>query len=280
MSEEGGCRVADNRPIGIFDSGLGGLTVVKELIKQLPNEQILYFGDTKRVPYGTKSRETISLFAHQDAAFLLSMDVKMIVAACGTVSSVVEDLPQVLPVPYMGVVENAARAAVAATRNGRIGVLGTEATIASGAHKRAILSILPSATVFTRACSLFVPLVEAGWYRPEDPGVMRIARTYLDDLCKEGLDTLILGCTHYPLLSQVIEGIMGRQVTLINMGTSTAAAVAKRLKVTDSLCDGTKPGKQSLFVSDLTDSFCRTASVLLGQDAQSISVKQVEIDRL
>lgn len=268
--------MADNRPIGVFDSGLGGLTVVKEIIAALPNEDIIYFGDTDRVPYGTKSRDTIRKFARQDEAFLLSKDVKLIVAACGTVSSVASDIGEQLPVPYVEVVSHAAKAAVAATKNGKIGVIGTNATVMSGEHKRQILELKPDATVITQGCTLFVPLVEAGWVDENDIVVIETVKKYLAPMIEAGVDTLILGCTHYPLLSSAIKKVMGEEVVLINAGVSTAAAVKEVLIKSDMLNNSKAEPKREYFVSDLTPSFHSTAGLLLGADPQNVNTVDIE----
>lgn len=272
--------MADNRPIGVFDSGLGGLTVVKELVKQLGNEDIIYFGDTDRVPYGTKSNETIKKFARQDEAFLLSKDVKLIVAACGTVSSVAGDTAKELPVPFVEVVSHACAAAVSATKNGKIGVIGTSATINSGEHRKQILSLSPDCEVLCQSCTLFVPLVESGWIDENDIVVYETVKKYLTPMLEAGVDTLILGCTHYPILSSAIKKVMGENVTLINAGTSTAEAVKHLLTEKDMLSSNDKKGNISYFVSDITPSFSSTASLLLGEKVYENEVIQVDINSL
>lgn len=270
--------MADNRPIGVFDSGVGGLTVVKEIVKCLPNEDIVYFGDTKRVPYGTKSKQTIRKFAREDEAFLLREDVKLIIAACGTVSAVAFDTGKDLPVEFVGVVSNAAKSAVCSTKNKKIGVLGTSATIKSEAHKKEILKLMPDAKVFTQECTLFVPLVEAGLTSSDDIAVNKIADDYLVPIKESGVDTLILGCTHYPLLMDVIQKKMGSNVTLINMGEATAAYVAESLKRENALNCKTEKGNVKIFVSDITQSFCDTASLILSADINENNINQVEIE--
>ena len=214
--------MADSRPIGIFDSGLGGLTVVREIVKLMPNENIVYFGDTGRVPYGTKGCETIRKYALQDERFLLSHDVKMIVAACGTVSSVAADTAESLPVPFVEVVSHSVRAAVNSTQNGKIGILATSATINSGSHKKQILELLPKAQVIEAAGTLLVPIVEEGWTSPDDTVAIEALRRYLKPMIDAGVDTLILGCTHYPLLTDVIREIVGEGVALIDSGAAAA----------------------------------------------------------
>ena len=272
--------MADNRPIGIFDSGLGGLTVAKEILNTLPNEDIIYFGDTDRVPYGTKSRDTIRRYARQDEAFLLSQNVKLIVAACGTVSSVASDIGEQLPVPYVEVVSHAAKAAVKATKNGKIGVIGTNATVMSGEHKRVIKEFLPSAEVYVQGCTLFVPLVESGFTDENDVIVFETVKRYLAPLKKAGIDTLILGCTHYPVLSNAIKRYMGEEVTLINAGISTAGAVKELLLKNNLLNDSDKASTQKYFVSDITPSFKATARLLLGSEPTEEQLSQVDIEKL
>lgn len=271
--------MADKRAIGVFDSGLGGLTVVKELIKQLPNEDIVYFGDTGRVPYGTRSVETIRKYTIQDEKFLLKNNVKLIIAACGTVSSVASDTALELPVPFFEVVSHASNSAVNATKNGKIGVIGTNATVKSQQHKKYILNAMPNAEVLTVSCPLFVPLVEEGWYSADDVVVTETVARYLKPLFDFGADTLILGCTHYPVLSDAITKVMGDNVTLINAGTSTALAVKKYLNENGFENSGIG-GKHSFFVSDKPDSFRNQASILLGEDIDEQKVKKVDLSNL
>lgn len=272
--------MADKRPIGVFDSGLGGLTVVKELLNALPDENIVYFGDTDRVPYGTKSRDTIRKFARQDEAFLLSKGVKLIVAACGTVSSVASDIGEELPVPYIEVVSHASKAAAEATRNGKIGVIGTNATISSGEHRQHILKYLPDAQVISQSCTLFVPLVETGWIDENDPVVYETVKKYLTPMVEAGVDTLILGCTHYPVLSSAIRRVMGENITLINAGVSTAQAVKETLSRNSMLNDSGEISNQEYFVSDVTPSFPKIAALLLGKELEDGAVKQVDIEKI
>ena len=270
--------MSDSRPIGIFDSGLGGLTVMKEISEKLPNENIVYFGDTGRVPYGTRSRETIRKYAVQDEKFLLNNDVKIIIAACGTVSAVAADTAYDLPVPFFEVISYAATAAVAATRNGKIGVIGTPATINSNAHKNRILQIDKTCEVTAISCPLFVPLVEEGWIDADNIAVYHTAKRYLEPLKKAGVDTLILGCTHYPLLCNVISKVMGSDVTLINMGTATADAVKSYLTENNMLTNANNNGTNKFFVSDMTNSFQKTAELLLGESIDESNLEQVDID--
>ncbi len=256
--------MADNRPIGVFDSGLGGLTVVRELIKVMPYEDIVYFGDTGRVPYGTRSRETIYKYTKQDESFLLSQDVKMIIAACGTVSSVASGTGELLPVPFVEVVSHAARRAVEATVNGKIGVIATPATVKSNSYKKYIHSLMPNAEVVQNDCPLFVPLVEAGWVERDDLVIIETARRYLEPIKAAGVDVLIMGCTHYPVITDVIRDIMGENVALVNTGEYTAKAAYDMLVSKDMQSESKTLGTQKYFVSDKTEAFSKTASILMG----------------
>lgn len=216
------------RPIGVFDSGVGGLTVVNEIMARLPHESILYFGDTARVPYGPKSPATVRRYAREAATFLLSRDVKMIVIACNTATAHAADILRAeAPVPVVGVIQPGARAAAAATRNGRIGVLGTAGTIGSGAYDLALRRLVPESRVYAQPCPLFVPLVEEGWTSHD--ATRLVAREYVQPLLDLDVDVLILGCTHYPLLRPVIESILGNRVRLVDSARETAIEVRKVL---------------------------------------------------
>lgn len=268
--------MSDKRAIGVFDSGLGGLTVAREIMKLMPNEDIVYFGDTGRVPYGTRSLETIRRYTREDERFLLSKDVKLIVAACGTVSSVAADTGKELPVPFVEVVSHSVDAAVSATKNKKIGVLGTAATIRSGSHKRRILELIPDALVVENSATLLVPLVEEGWCSPDDPVVIGAVKRYVEPMMENGVDTVILGCTHFPILKEAISCVMGDGVNLINMGTSAADAVYDMLKQNDALNLSGGAGHK-FFVSDKPASFCKTAGILLGKEIESDVIEQVDI---
>ena len=264
----------DNRSIGVFDSGLGGLTAVKQIIEELPNENIVYFGDTGRVPYGTRSRETIIKYSKNDVGFLLSKDVKVIVVACGTVSSVaLPHIQKMTPVPIIGVVSAASNAAVAATKNKKIGIIGTSGTIKSGAYERYIKSKDPMIETYSKACPLFVPLVENGHF---DTMVAElVTEEYLAGIKENGVDTLILGCTHYPLLKNTIARFMGAGVTLIDAGAEVAREL-KRLLNEKDLCAGEKPETfYSYYVSDDVDGFEILGGTFL---EQTISGKVEKID--
>ena len=267
----------DQRPIGVFDSGLGGLTAARQLRRLMPSENIIYFGDTSRVPYGNRSRDTILKYARQDTRFLRSFDLKAIVIACGTVSS--NCLPQLQAendIPIIGVVEPAVRRAAALTRNKRVGVAATRATVASGAFQRALAALDGDVTVFSHPCPLFVPLVEEGRCRPEDPVIRLVAEEYLLPLREQGVDTLVLGCTHYPLLSDVIAQVMGRSVALVDSGAEAAAALQALLAEREALAEGS--GGVRCYTSDRAADFQRLASLFLGEDS-AIQAQQIDITR-
>ena len=269
----------DRRPIGVFDSGMGGLTAVRELIHLMPEEDIVYFGDTGRVPYGSRSRETIVRYARQDVAFLRTFDLKLIVIACGTVSTTaLEVLAQENPIPVLGVVAPAAAAAARATRNDRVGLIGTQASIRSGAYEALIHKEDPAAQVFSQPCPLFVPLVENGRFKPGDVVIETVAAEYLAPLKAAGVDTLVLGCTHYPLLEGVISAQMGPEVTLVNAGAEGAWAAAARLAELDALSGRDGGGTCRYFVSDRQEDFSRLASIFLGWDVTE-AVGQVDISQ-
>lgn len=267
----------DNRPIGVFDSGLGGLTVVRELLKRLPHEDIVYFGDTGRVPYGSRSPEIIKRYAAQDCGLLLEQDVKYIIAACGTVSSVAGEVLGGLPVPAMGVVEPTVEAALAATKTGRIGVIGTSVTVRSGSFEQAIKRERPDAQVFAQACPVLVTLVESGWVDEDNAATEAVARRYLEPFMERKIDTLILGCTHFPLLSDVISRILGDEVTLINSGAATAERCEALLMEREMLTDSEKAGRCRFFVSDQPYNFTRIAEMFLGR-AVGEDVRQVNME--
>lgn len=271
--------MADRRPIGIFDSGLGGLTVAKEIIKLLPNEDIVYFGDTGRVPYGTRSAETIKNYAQQDEGFLLSKNVKLIVAACGTVSAVAGENPS-LEVPFIEVISHSVNMAVKNTKNKKIGVLATAATIRSSRHRQLILEKMPDATVVEASGTLLVPLVEEGWVDKNDPIVLETVERYVAEMKKVGVDTVILGCTHFPIVAEAIKKVMGEEVFLVNMGVATGVAVKERLEQENALNDKTQTGHHSFFVSDKTAAFEDTASILLGKRIDGNMVEQVNINAI
>ncbi len=259
--------------IGIFDSGLGGLTALKALHRLVPGEELIYFGDTGRVPYGTRSADTVRKYASQDAAFLLSQGVDAILVACGTASTVALDhLQKTLPVPVVGVVAPAARAAAAATVNRKIAVIGTPATVRTGAFPAAVRALLPDAEIISRACPLLVPLVEEGFTAP-DCEITRLAcEHYLADIRESGADTLILGCTHYPIISDLISSVLPG-VTLISSGEEAARAAA-------ALVREPRPGSAPIryYVSDDPALFTSAAARFLGSDTSGRAEK-IDVDR-
>lgn len=263
----------DNRPIGVFDSGLGGLTAVRELEAILPDEKIVYFGDTGRVPYGTRGRDVIRRYTEDDCAFLERYDVKMIIAACGTVSSVAGDIIHSRSVPAVDVVEPTARAAVAATKNGKIGIIGTAATVKSGSYAKVIEALLPEAEVFGQECPMLVPLVENGWIGEDDKIAALAVERYLEPLKKEGIDTLILGCTHFPLLVPHIAAYLGENVSLISAGAAAAKAAAAILEKSEKLSCG--EGGTQFFVSDKGQNFKAVAKTFLGRECEDVNVVDI-----
>ena len=262
--------------IGIFDSGIGGLTVVREVIRQLPDERIIYFGDTARVPYGPKSPDTVRRYSHEISEFLRSQDVKAIVVACNTATAhALPMLQSELSVPVIGVVEPGARAAVAASRRGELGVIGTAGTIGSGAYERAIKQIAPNAHIMARACPLFVPLVEEGWL--DTPATRLIAREYLAPMKAAGVDTLVLGCTHYPLLKPLLAELLGPDVVLIDSAQETAAETARVLSNRGLLAPSNGEGwrrnaavPHRFVASDAPDHFLRLGQRFLGSAIECV----------
>ncbi len=254
----------NNSPIGVFDSGVGGLTAVKELKHLVPNENIVYFGDTARVPYGTRSEQTVLEYANQDIDFLLSKGVKLIVAACGTVSSIYpEQLRNKLPVPFFGVVESTANAALKATKNKKIGVIGTAATIRSESYKRVLLNLDSSLEIVSNACPLFIPLVENGFVQNDNHITYEVAKLYLAPMLEKGVDTLILGCTHFPIISNIIKQVMGDGVTLIDPGYEIAKTVCNTLDTNNLFADKSRTGTADYYVSDTIEGFSQLAKIFL-----------------
>ncbi len=258
-------RRADiSRPIGVFDSGLGGLTVFKALSRRLPGEDLVYFGDTAHVPYGSKSAEEVERCSLAAARFLMGKRVKALVVACNTSSALaLPRLRRELPVPVIGVIEPGARAAASASRGGRVGVIGTEATVLSGAYPAALRIALPGAKVKAAACPLFVPLVEEGWWG--GPVALETARRYLSPIKRFGVDTLILGCTHYPLLKGVIGRVMGPGVRLVDSAVEVSREAARQLEAMGLRRDGTpRRGRWSFYASDAPPRVLRLARRWLG----------------
>ncbi|MGN0664371.1 MAG: glutamate racemase [Negativibacillus sp.] len=267
----------DNRAIGVFDSGLGGLTVVKELHKILPNENIVYLGDTGRVPYGSRSRETIIKYAMQDINFLKKKDIKMIVAACGTVSSTLpREISENLGLPYADVILPSAQEACALTAHGRIGVVGTSASMRSNAYGKTIRNIRGDVRVFGNACPLLVHLVENGLVQPDNQITRLTVEMYLKPLMEENIDTLILGCTHYPIIYDIFNQILDYNVTLIDPGKCTARYVKKILTANGMLAERTETGLTQYNVTDQVSGFDQTASLFLGEPVSG-SLNQVEL---
>lgn len=267
----------NNNAIGVFDSGLGGLSAVKQMLKAMPNENIIYFGDTGRVPYGNRSKETIRRYAMQDANFLLKNNVKMVVAACGTVSSVAPDLKDILSVPYTGVVLPTCFTALNVSRNGKIGVIGTTATINSHSYKTRIQEKNPAFEVYEQDCPLFVPLVENGIIDRNDMIVKLVVEKYLSPLKDAKVDTVILGCTHYPILKEAIGDFMGEDVTLIDSGKETALYTKKVLCENNLLNTQNETGTAQFFVSDTPDNFEKIASLFLSTDMKN-TAKRINIE--
>lgn len=261
--------------IGVFDSGLGGLTCVKEIMDIMPDEPIVYFGDTGRVPYGSKSNETIIKYVKSDIKFLKSFDLKMIVVACGTASAIaLPVLSDAITIPIFGVVDAAAKAAVESTKNNKIGIIGTAGSIRSGAYEAKIKELNPQIKTFARACPLFVPLVEEGHTKGEIARL--VAEEYLQELKKSGVDTLILGCTHYPLLKETISCVMGDGVTLIDPGRLLANYVKTYLEK-ENLC-AKESGEYKFFVSDYPDGFMRLAEDFLQRKIDS-KIEKIDIEK-
>ena len=263
--------MSDSRPIGVFDSGIGGLTVVRHLMRVLPREHIVYFGDTARVPYGNKSPETVRRYSREILDYLLGRDVKLVVVACNTASAhALEELGRVSPVPVEGVVRPGARAAVQASRSRRVGVIGTAGTMKSGAYERAIKAVDPATHVTQRACPLFVPFVEEGWL--DHPATRLVAHEYLGPLRDDGIDTLVLGCTHYPLLKPLLGEVMGPDVRLIDSAEETAAAVSRELASSTLHAPETAVGSVHFVVSDAPEQFERVGAAFLGEGVRDIEL--------
>lgn len=265
-------------PIGVFDSGIGGLTVAREIMRQIPNEKIVYFGDTARVPYGNKSRETITRYARQIVRFLQTQEVKAIVVACNTASAyALDEIEKELNIPMIGVVKPGAKVAAASTQNGKIGVIGTEGTIGSHIYSTYIEQINPGVKVIGKACPLFCPLVEEGLW--QDPVTDEIARRYLTELIDIGIDTLILGCTHYPLIRSTLGKIMGDGVTLVNPAYETARELRELLAQRELLNQSEShlgDNRYRFYVSDAAEKFKQFANSIIKYGI--LSAKTVPIE--
>ena len=268
----------DNRAIGVFDSGLGGLTAVRELRKIMPGEDIVFFGDTARVPYGNRSPEILKRYASQCISFLEKQNVKLIIVACGTVSTVFgESLQDGHSAPCMGVLKPTVEAAAAVTKNKKIGLIATAASVNSGAYKKLIEEILPEAEFTGKACPLFVPLVEGGYGNSACEVTRLVAKDYLSAFDGKDIDTLILGCTHYPLLYNLIDSLTGYRLNLIDSGKETALAAKKFLEKSDLLSEK-EQGSMSFFVTDRVQGFTSIAKEFLGEELSDVT--RIDIDEL
>ena len=264
-------------PVGVFDSGVGGLTVAREISRQLPNENIVYFGDTARVPYGSKSQNTIIRFSEQIIRFLKTKDVKAIVIACNTASALALDaVRDEFDLPIMGVVIPGARAAVEATKNRKVGVVGTDATVQSGMYTKVIHGMAPDITVIEKACPLFVPLVEEGF--KEHPVTGEIIEYYLESMRSTDIDAMILGCTHYPLLRSRIREYMGDKIQIVNPAYETAMDLKRLLKEQGMANDGAtqQNSRYSFYVSDAAEKFRRFANTVMPFDVPTTNVVNIE----
>lgn len=269
--------LSKKQPIGIFDSGVGGLTVVHELSRLLPHEDIVYFGDTARVPYGTKSEKMVKMYAQENSSFLRTQKVKMIVVACNTASAVaLPTLEQQLPIPVIGVVGPGARAAAFTTRTGNIGVIGTPRTVVSGVYETEMKRHNAQLHIIQQACPLFVPLAEEGWI--DHDATVLIVEEYLAPLKGHGLDTLVLGCTHYPILTDIISKTIGAGVTLVNSAEATAREVQVCLSELGLLNNAKEFGTLKVFVSDVPYHFKKVGERFLGRPLDAIT--QVDLDAI
>ena len=271
-------KIDRDAPVGVFDSGVGGLTVAREIMRNLPSEKIVYFGDTARVPYGSKSKETVIRYSRQIIWFLQEQQVKAIVVACNTASAFALDtVRDEFDIPIIGVIESGAKVAAARTRNKRVGIIGTVGTVGSGIHAQYLKKLDPEITVFGKACPLFVPLVEEGWLH--DPVTVEVASRYLKELQDKDVDTLILGCTHYPLIRSTIRQVMGEEVCLVNPAYETALELGKLLEEQGLSSTGTeqKEFPYRFYVSDLADEFKEFANSILPYDVEM--TKKIDIEK-
>ena len=265
----------DNRPIGVFDSGIGGLTVLKEIVEQLPGEDIIYFGDTARIPYGTRSKETVIKYVIQSFEFLMTKDIKAIVVGCNTASSLaLESVKDKFNIPIIGVVNPGAKAAISVTKNNIIGVIGTEGTINSDSYQRTIRKNLPTAEVIGIPCPLFVPIVEEGWENSDVADVA--AEKYLLELREHNIDTLVLGCTHYPALRYTIGKVMGQGVKLVNPAYETAKLTKNLLKEEGLLNEKIEGGNHNYYVSDDPDKFKRIGENIIRRQIGLVEKVNIE----
>ena len=258
-------------PIGVFDSGIGGLTVVRHLVSRLRNESIVYFGDTARVPYGSKSVETVKRFAHEDTRFLLNRGVKLIVVACNTVSAVaLDELRNTFDVPIVGMIDSCARAAARLSKKKAVGVIGTVGTVESCAYENAIAALDPTVKVHSKACPLFVPLAEEGWIH--HPVAKTVALEYLDGLTKAEIDVLVLGCTHYPVLRGVIQETVGKNVTLVDSGEEATNEVITILREHGMEAEAGARVFRHFYVSDIPRKFKEIGERFLGQEIDGLTL--------
>jgi glutamate racemase len=263
-----------NKAIGIFDSGIGGLTVASEIFRLLPNENVVYFGDTGRYPYGPRSPEIVRKFARQDVNFLLEQGVKFIVVACNTASSLALDyIKRIYNIPMIGVIEPGARGAIEKTKTNRVGVIGTQGTIASRAYDKSLRQLNGSLKIYSRACPLFVALAEEGYV--DQPATRMIAEDYLKDIKSKKIDTLILGCTHYPLLKKPIANVMGKNFQLIDSAEETARAARQALSKLEMLNPSISEGKRSYFVSDSPEKFKRFGRLFMGRKVGKVGLVDI-----
>ncbi|KAF0139717.1 MAG: glutamate racemase [Ignavibacteriales bacterium] len=264
-------------PIGFFDSGIGGLTVVKAVTRLMPNENIVYFGDTARVPYGSKSNDTVVEYSIQAANFLLRKNIKLLVVACNTASSVaLNELRKFLTVPVIGMIEPGAKMALSESKNKRIGVIGTRATINNKAYAHELKRLNPKAKVFEEACPLFVPLAEEGWL--DHKATELIAKTYLSEMKENKIDSLILGCTHYPILADIIQKVVGKSVKLVDSGTPAARLVEDYLNGRGLRNQSVHHGQSEFYVSDVPTKFREIAEIFLGKKITHLH--KVELEEL
>lgn len=265
-----------NKAIGVFDSGIGGLTVAAEIFKRLPNEDVIYFGDTGRTPYGPRSPEIVKRFSRQDINFLIEKHVKFIVVACNTASAVALDyIRGIYNIPMIGVITPGASAAARKTKSKRIGVIGTVGTIDSLSYQKALKEIDSGFNIHAKACPLFVALAEEGYV--DKPAARLIAEDYLEELKQKNIDTLILGCTHYPLLKDTIADVMGKRVKLIDSAEETALVAKNRLGKMKLLRDSKTPGKRRFYVSDAADRFKRVGEKFLGRRIGKVEVVDITV---
>lgn len=270
-------NMINKAPIGVFDSGVGGLTVVKEVMNQIPGESIIYFGDTARLPYGSKSKKTVIRYTRQIIRFLMQKDVKAIVIACNTASAfALETVKSEIDIPIIGVVKPGAKVAAETTKNGRIGIIGTEGTIQSGIYSEILSETNPNVQVFGKACPLFVPLVEEGLI--DDPVTYEMARRYISVLLEKDIDTLVLGCTHYPLLRNTIRKVVGDDINLVNPAYETAKSLAKVLMAHGLNNDSSPKNNHKFYVSDGADKFKKFANTIL--PCEVMETKDINIEEL